>query len=103
MPTSNKTPDRSVLHRVTPPPVARRKGNGQRVDDEPLDPRIVKMVEFLDKAIRSQNVTVGVVVAAVGVLLGRKVLNHDHLERMVKDVSAAVRVGFFLSRVKKDN
>jgi hypothetical protein len=81
-----------VLQNVTPKP------NGQDVG---LDPRITKMVEFLDRAIRTQNVTVGVVVAAVGVLLGRKVLDPDHLERMVRDVSMAIRVGFYLNHKDK--
>jgi hypothetical protein len=59
------------------------------------------MVEFLDRAIRTQDPTVGVVVAAFGVLLGTKVLSHEHLERMVNDLSMATRVGFYLSRKDK--
>jgi hypothetical protein len=86
---------RPVLPPVTPPQL---RPNGE---DVPLDPRIVRMVEYLDRAIRSQNVTVGVVIAAVGVLLGRKVLHHDHLERMVRDVTMAIRVGFYLNSSQK--
>lgn len=89
-------PDPPVLHHVTPPPATTSKPNGK--DDVPLDPRITRMAQFLDRAIRTQNVTVGVVVAAVGILLGRKVLSLDHLERMVKDMTTAIRVGFYLNR-----
>ena len=85
-------PNLPVSHDVTPKP------NGQ---DVPLDPRITRMVHFLDQAIRTQDPTIGVVVAAVGVLLGRKVLNPDHLERMVTDLSMATRVGFYLNRKDK--
>jgi hypothetical protein len=84
-----------VLQGVTP---SQPKPNGQ---DVPLDPKIVRMVEFLDRAIRTQNPTIGVVVAAVGVLLGRVVLGPDHLERMVRDVSMAIRVGFYLNHKDK--
>jgi len=81
----------NVSHSVTRP-----KPNG-RDPDVPLDPRIVRMVEFLDRAIRSQNVTVGIVVAAVGILLGRKVARPEHLDSMVKDMSMAIRVGYFFN------
>jgi hypothetical protein len=69
------------------------KSNGQ---DPGLDPKIVKMVDFLDRAIRTQNPTVGTVVAAVGILLGRKGMNPENLERLIYDVTSAVRVGFYL-------
>lgn len=74
------------------------KTNGQ---DPGLDPRISKMVEFLDRAIRSRNETVGVVTAAVGILLGRKGMDSDNLERLIYDVTAAVRVGFYLHLINK--
>jgi hypothetical protein len=77
------------------PTQSKSKLNGQ---DAPLDPKIVKMVEFLDRAIRSQNPTVGTVVAAVGILLGKKGMNPDNLERLINDVNSAIRVGFVLSR-----
>ena len=54
------------------------------------------MVEFLDRAIRSRNATVGEVVAAVGVLLGRKGMNPQNLEFLIRDVTSAMRVGFLL-------
>lgn len=69
------------------------KPNGK---DPGLDPKILEMVEFLDRAIRTRNTTIGVVVAAVGILLGRKVGGLDNLERLVYDVSMAVRVGYYL-------
>ena len=74
------------------------KTNGQ---DPGLDPRIATMVEFLDRAIRSRNETIGVVVAAVGILLGRKGMDSDNLERLIYDVTAAVRVGFYLHLIKR--
>jgi hypothetical protein len=89
-------PSGKALQNVAP---AQSKLNGQ---DAPLDPKIVKMVEFLDRAIRSQNPTVGTVVAAVGILLGRKGMNSDNLERLINDVNSAIRVGFALSR-KENN
>jgi hypothetical protein len=88
--------EQKVSHDVTPAPPPKPNGG-----DVPLDPRIVKMVEFLDRAIRSQNVTVGVVMAAFGILLGRKIPGPDQCERMIKDVSMAIRVGFYLNRKDK--
>jgi hypothetical protein len=84
-----------VLQNVTP---SQPKPNGQ---DPGLDPRITRMAEFLDRAIRTQDVTVGIVIAAVGVLLGKKVLDPDHLERMTRDVTTAIRVGFYLNHKDK--
>jgi hypothetical protein len=70
------------------------KSNGH---DPGLDPKIARMVDFLDRAIRTQsNPTVGTVVAAVGILLGRKGVDPDNLERLIYDVTSAVRVGFYL-------
>lgn len=73
------------------------KGNGK---DPGLDPKIVDMIRFLDRALRSfqpqQNATVGVVVAAIGILLGRKGVNPENLERLIYDVDVAMRVGFYL-------
>lgn len=74
------------------------KTNGQAPG---LDPRIAKMVEFLDRAIQSRNETVGVVVAALGILVGRKGMDPDNLERLIYDVTAAVRVGFYLHLMSK--
>jgi hypothetical protein len=79
---------KKMLHDVTP-----TKPNGR---DPGLDPHIARMVDFLDRAIRTQDPTIGTVVAAVGVLLGRKAMNHDNLERLIYDVTTAVRVGFYL-------
>jgi len=86
-------PNRPVLHHVAPPVPPQPKGNGK---DHGLDPKIVEMVEFLDRAIRSKNPTVGTVIAAVGVLLGRKGMSRENLERLIHDVNTAIRVGFFL-------
>jgi len=99
----NKMPKQPVLHRATPParPQLRPRGNGQ-MQPAPLDPKIVKMVEFLDRAIRSQNVTVGVVIAAVGVLLGRKGMSRDNLERLIHDINTAIRVGFYLDQLNRN-
>jgi hypothetical protein len=80
------------LQKITKP-----KLNGQ---DTGLDPRITKMVDFLDRAIRTQDPTVGQVVAAMGILLGRKGLNPDNLERLIHDVTTAIRVGFALHQMK---
>jgi hypothetical protein len=74
------------------------KANGL---DTGLDPKIARMVEFLDRAIRTQNTTIGVVTAAVGILLGRKVGDPDNLESTVYDVTTAVRVGFYLHCISK--
>jgi hypothetical protein len=74
------------------------KANGR---DTGLDPRIAKMVEFLDRAIYSRNETVGVVTAAVGIILGRKGMDPDNLERLIYDVTTAVRVGFYLHCINK--
>ena len=87
-------PNGKVLQNVTPP-----KPNGQDVG---LDPSIARMVEFLDRAIRTQNPTVGTVIAAVGILLGRKGMSPDNLERLLRDVTSAIRVGFYLSQSQKD-
>jgi len=67
-----------------------------------LDPKIIKIAEFLDRAIRSQDTTVGVVVSAVGVLLGKKVLNVANLEQMSRDVTMALRVGFYLAQASRE-
>lgn len=80
-------PDPGHMNNVIPRP------NGQ---DTGLDPKIVEMVDFLDRAIRTRNTTVGIVMAAVGILLGRKVGNVDNLPRVVHDVTTAIRVGFYL-------
>jgi hypothetical protein len=85
-------PRQKLLHDVTKPRL-----NGQ---DTGLDPRITKMVDFLDRAIRTQDPTVGQVIAAVGILLGRKGLNPDNLERVIHDVTTAIRVGFYLHHSK---
>jgi hypothetical protein len=83
----------------TPPlPNPAHKANGR---DTPLDPRIASMVSFLDRAIRTQNETVGVVVSAFGILLGRKGGTPDNLERLIYDVSMAMRVGFYLNHKDK--
>lgn len=78
------------------------KSNGQ---DPGLDPKIVHMIQFLDRALRSyqpqQNATVGIVVAAIGILLGRKGLNPENLERLIYDVDVAIRVGFYLDVISK--
>jgi hypothetical protein len=74
------------------------KANGR---DTGLDPKIAKMVDFLDRAIRTQNTTIGTVTAAVGILLGRKVGDPDNLERSIYDVTTAVRVGFYLHCINK--
>lgn len=86
-----------------PKPPARVQGraklNGQVYQQ--LDPKILKMVEFLDRAIRSQDTTVGVVVSAVGILLGKKVMNVTNLEQMSRDVTMAMRVGFTLASIDR--
>jgi hypothetical protein len=75
------------------------KTNGQDVG---LDPKIANMVNFLDRALRTQqNPTVGIVVAAMGILLGRHGMNPDNLERIIYDVTVAVRVGFYLHCINK--
>ena len=74
------------------------KPNGH---DGGLDPKIVRMVDFLDRAIRTQDPTVGTVIAAVGILLGRKGLSVDNLERLIHDVNSAIRVGFHLDQMSK--
>ena len=81
-----------VLENITP------RSNGQ---DVPLDPRIVKTVHLLDQVLRAQDPTIGVVVAAVGVLLGAKVMNSEQLERMVGDLSMATRVGYYITHNKE--
>lgn len=81
------------LQTVTPPPGS----NGQ---DHGLDPKIVKMVEFLERAVRTQNPTVGTFIAAVGLMLGKKGLNPENLERVIYDVNSAIRVGFYLHYIK---
>ena len=86
---SNTMPDQKVLQRVTP--------NGK---DPGLDPKIVKLTDFLDRAIRTQDPTVGTVIAAVGILLGRKSMNPDNLERLIHDVTTAIRVGFALHQMR---
>jgi len=77
----------------------RAKLNGQVYQQ--LDPKILKMAEFLDRAIRSQDTTVGVVVSAVGILLGKKVMNVTNLEQMSRDVTMAMRVGFTLASIDR--
>jgi hypothetical protein len=75
------------------------KSNGQ---DPGLDPKIANLIEFIDRALRTRNdVTVGMFVAAVGILLGRRSLNPDNLERIIYDVTTAVRVGFYLDVINK--
>lgn len=74
------------------------KANGQDVG---LDPQIVRMVGLLDRVIKPQNPTVGVVVAAMGILVGRHGMNPDNLERLIYDVTTAVRVGFYLHCINK--
>lgn len=69
------------------------KPNGQ---DPGLDPKITEMVDFLERAIQTRNTTIGIVTAAVGILLGRKVGSPDNLERFIYDVTTAVKVGFYL-------
>lgn len=81
------------LQTVTPPPGS----NGQ---DPGLDPKIVKMVDFLERAVRTQNPTVGTFIAAVGIMLGRKGMNPENLERVIYDVNSAIRVGFYLHYIK---
>jgi len=73
------------------------KSNG---GDPGLDPKIARMAEFLDRAIRTQNPTVGTVIAAVGILLGRKGVDPENLERVINDVNSAIRVGFYLHYIK---
>jgi ribosomal protein S3 len=85
-------PNGRELQNVTPP-----SGNGH---DQGIDPKIVKMAEFLDRAIRTQNTTVGIVTAAIGIVLGRKGENPETLERMISDVNSAMRVGFYLHYIK---
>ena len=82
-------------------PVAKRtlRLNGESYKQ--LDPKIIKMAEFLDRAIRSQDVTVGVVVSAVGVLLGRKVMDAQNLENMARDVTMAMKIGFYLASASR--
>ncbi len=92
MPNPPLPPPKKVLQNVTP-----SKSNGR---DGGLDPKITKMVDFLDRAIRTQNPTVGTVVAAVGILLGRKGMNPDNLELLINDVNSAIRVGFYLHHIK---
>jgi hypothetical protein len=86
-------PNGKMLQAVTP-----SKPNGQ--DTGGLDPKIIHMVNFLDRAIRTQNTTVGTVIAAVGILLGRKGMNRDNLERLINDVNSAIRIGFYLTQNK---
>ncbi len=83
--------DGKELQTVTP------SGNGY---DYGLDPKIVKMVEFLERAVRTQNPTVGTFIAAVGIMLGKRGLNPENLERVIYDVNSAVRVGFYLHYIK---
>jgi hypothetical protein len=90
----DQTPTRKVLQNAAP---SKSKLNGR---DMGLDPRIIHMVDFLDRAIRTQNPTVGTVIAAMGVLLGRKGMDPDNLERLINDVNSAIRVGFFLHQTK---
>jgi hypothetical protein len=82
------------LQTVTP---SQLKSNGQ---DPGIDPKITEMAEFLDRAIRTRNPTVGTFIAAVGILLGRKGLNPENLERVIFDVNSAIRVGFYLHYIK---
>ena len=92
-----------MSHKMPKPPAkvqGRAKLNGQVYQQ--LDPKILKMVEFLDRAIRSQDTTVGVVVSAVGVLLGRKVMNTTNLEQMARDVTMAMRVGYHLANASRE-
>jgi hypothetical protein len=88
----NQTPTKKVLQGVTP-----SKPNGR---DMGLDPRIIHMVDFLDRAISTQNPTVGTVIAAMGILLGRKGLDPENLERVIHDVNSAIRVGFYLHQTR---
>jgi hypothetical protein len=83
-----------VSQNVTPQPPGSNGG------DPGIDPKIVRMVEFLERCIRSQNPTVGTVIAAVGIILGRKGLNPENLERVINDVNSAIRVGFYLHYIK---
>ena len=87
-------PNGKELQNVTP---SLPRSNGQ---DPGLDPRIASMAEFLDRAIRTRNETVGTVIAAVGLLLGRKGMDPENLERLIGDVNSAIRVGFYLHYVK---
>jgi hypothetical protein len=75
------------------------KANGQ---DPGIDPKIADLAEFLDRAIRTKNTTIGTVVAAVGILLGRTGGDPDNLERLIYDVTTAVRVGFYLHLMKRN-
>lgn len=86
-------PPTKELQIVTPP-------KGSNGHDPGLDPKIVKMVDFLDRAIQTQNPTVGTFIAAVGILLGRKGMNPENLERVIYDVNSAIRVGFYLHYIK---
>jgi hypothetical protein len=78
------------------------KPNGR---DPGLDPKITHMVEFLDRALRAyqpqSNATVGTVTAAIGILLGRHGMNPDNLDRLIYDMTAAMRVGFYLHVINK--
>lgn len=74
------------------------KGNGS---DAGIDPKIIAMANYLDRAIRSQNPTVGTVIAAVGILLGRKGVSYENLERLTHDITTAIRVGFYLNQASK--
>lgn len=87
----NPPPPGKELQNVTP------KSNGQ---DQGIDPKIIRMAEFLDRVIRSQNPTIGTVIAAVGIVLGRKGMNPQNLERLIYDVNSAIRVGFYLHYIK---
>ena len=62
--------------------------------------RSLSMVDFLERAVRTQNPTVGTFIAAVGILLGRKGMDPENLERLIYDVNSAIRVGFYLHYVK---
>ena len=73
------------------------KSNGH---DPGLDPKIAHMVDFLERAVRTQNPTVGTFIAAIGIMLGRKGMNPENLERVIYDVNSAIRVGFYLHYVK---
>lgn len=74
------------------------KANGQ---DPGLDPQIARMVDFLERAIRTQNPTVGVVTAAFGIVIGRHGMDPDNLERLIYDATMAMRVGFYLHLINK--
>jgi hypothetical protein len=87
-------PDGKELQNVTP---SQPGSNGQ---DHGIDQKIVMMVDFLERAVRTQNPTVGTFIAAVGLMLGKRGLDPQNLERVIFDVNSAIRVGFYLHYIK---